>query len=77
MLPNRVKHAKTTTAIKDHMLFSDYVVSMEEFNTLASINSELFLKIKRSILISRNKPEKKGMRSPYHFTYLINVFPVK
>ena len=48
---------KKTTAIKDHMLFCDHVVSLEDFKILASSNSEFHLKIKESLLISRDKPE--------------------
>ena len=49
--------AKTTTAIKDHMLPCDQVVSLEDFKLLASSNSEFHLKIKESFLIARDKPE--------------------
>ena len=49
--------AKTTTAIKNHMLFYDHVVCLEDFKILASSNSEFHLKIKESLLISRDKPE--------------------
>ena len=38
--------AKTTTAIKDHMLLCSHVVSLEEFKILASSNSEFDLKVK-------------------------------
>ena len=49
--------SKTTTAVKDHMLFCDHVVSLEDFKILASRNSEFHLKIKESLLMSRDKPE--------------------
>ena len=49
--------AKITTAIKGHMLLCDHVVSLEEFKTLASSNSEFHLQIKESLLILREKPE--------------------
>ena len=49
--------AKITTAVKDHMLFCDHVVSLEEFKILASSNSEFHLKVKGGLLISRDKPE--------------------
>ena len=39
------------------MLFCDHNVSVEDFKILASSNSEFYLKIKESILISRDKPE--------------------
>ena len=52
--------AKTTAAIKDHALFSDRVVSLEDFKISASSNSEFHLKIKESLLIARDKPESNG-----------------
>lgn len=39
------------------MLFCDHVVSLEEFNTLASGDSEFYLKIKGYLLIWRDEPE--------------------
>ena len=56
-LTGKKSKAKTTTAIKDHMLFCDYVVSFKDFKILASSNSEFHLEIKESLLISRDKPE--------------------
>ena len=56
-LTGRRSKAKTTTAIKDHMLFCDHSISFEDFKILASSNSEFHLKIKESLLISRDKPE--------------------
>ena len=56
-LTGKKSKAKKTTAIKDHMLFCDHVVSLEDFKILASSNSEFHLKIKESILISPDKPE--------------------
>ena len=35
---------KTATAIKDHMLFCDHAVPLEDFKILASSNSEFHLK---------------------------------
>ena len=56
-LTGKKSKAKTTIAIKDHMLFCDHVVSLEDFKILASRNSEFHLKIKKSLLISRDKAE--------------------
>ena len=39
------------TAIKDHMLFCDLVVSQEDVKILGSSNSEFHLKIKESLLL--------------------------
>ena len=49
--------SKTTTATKDHMLFCDHLVSLEDFKILTGSNSEFHLKIKESLLISRDKPD--------------------
>ena len=55
---------KTTTAIKDHMLLCDHVVSLEDFKILASSNSEFHLKIKESFLIACEKPKlNRNMKS--------------
>ena len=58
-LTGKKLEAETTTAIKGHMLFCDHLVSLEDFKILASGNSEFHLKIKESLLISRDKPELK------------------
>ena len=42
------------------MLFCDHAVSLEDFKLLASSNSEFDLKIKESILISRNSQLKRN-----------------
>ena len=39
------------------MLFCDHIVCLDDFKILTSINSEFHLKIKESLLISRDKPE--------------------
>ena len=77
LLTGKKSKAKTTTAIKDHMLFCDHVVSLEDVKILASINSEFHLKIKESILTSREKPELNRNEKSLHFIYLINVFLLK
>ena len=49
-LTGKKSKAKTSTAIKDHiMLFCDHVVSLKDFKILASSNSEFHLKIKESL----------------------------
>ena len=55
-LTGKKRKAKTTAAIKDHMLICDHVVSLKAFKILASSNSEFHLKIKKSILKSCDKP---------------------
>ena len=56
-LTGKKSKAKATTAIKNHTLFCDHAVSPEDFKILASSNSEFHLKIKKSLLIARDKPE--------------------
>ena len=59
LLTGKKSKAKTNTAIKDHMLFCDYVVSLKDFKILANSNSEFHFSIKKSLLISRDKTELK------------------
>ena len=56
-LTGKKSKARTTTAIKDHVLFCDHAVSLGDFKILAISNSEFYLKIKESLLMSRDKPE--------------------
>ena len=49
--------AKTNTAVKDHVLFCNHVVSLKDFKNLASSNLEFHLKIKESLLILHGKAE--------------------
>ena len=46
-----------STAVKDHTFFCDHIVSLDDFKTLASSNSQFHINIKESLLISRDKPE--------------------
>ena len=50
-LTRKKSKAQTMTAIKDHMLFCDLVVSQEDVKILGSSNSEFHLKIKESLLL--------------------------
>ena len=61
--------SKTTTAVKDHMLFGDHVVFLKDFKMLASSNSEFHTEIKESLLILRDKPElnRNGKFFPLRF----------
>ena len=51
------------------MLICDRPVSFDEFKVLASSNSEFHLKIKESLLISRDQPvlNKSEASLPLHF----------
>ena len=57
LYPEKKSKAKTTTAIKDHILFCDHTVSLEDFKILVSSNSEFHVKIKEILLISLYKTE--------------------
>ena len=49
------------------MLLCDHVVSLEDFKILASSNSVFHVKIKESLLISREKPELNRNEEFYLF----------
>ena len=55
-LANKRSKSKKSTAVKGHMLICDQPVSFDDFKVLASSNSEFHLKIKESLLISRDQP---------------------
>ena len=57
LLTGKKSKATTVTAIKNHMLFCDHIVSLEDFKIMASSNSEFHLNIKESLLTARDKPE--------------------
>ena len=63
-LTGKRSKAMITTAIKDHVLICGHVVFLEDFKILASSNSEFHLKIKESLLISRDKPELNRNEKP-------------
>ena len=50
--------------VKDYMLFCDHIVSHDDFKILRSSNSEYHLKIKESLLISRDTPELNRNEKP-------------
>ena len=60
--------SKKSTAVKDHMLICDQPISFDDFKVLASSNSEFHLKIKESLLISRDQPvlNKNEASLPLH-----------
>ena len=61
--------AKGTTALKDRMLFRNYVVSVGGFNNLARSNSEFHPKIKEGLLIWHDKPELNRNLKSLPFTH--------
>ena len=54
LLTNKRSKSKKSTAVKDHMLICNQRVSFDDFKLLAFTNSEFHLKIKESLLISRD-----------------------
>ena len=53
-LTGKKSKCKKSTAVKDHMLFCDHIVSIDVFKILATSNSDF--KVKESLLISRDEP---------------------
>ena len=45
-----------STAVKDHILFCDHIVSINDFKILATSDSDFYVKVKKSLLISRDEP---------------------
>ena len=50
-LTNKRSKSKKSTAVKDHMLMYNQLVSLDDFKALASSNSAFHLNIKESLLI--------------------------
>ena len=55
-LTGKKSKSKESTAVKDHMLFCDHIVSIDDFKILATSDSDFQVKIKESILISCDEP---------------------
>ena len=60
--------SKKCAAVKDHMLFCDHIVSIDDFKILATSYSDFHAKVKESILISRDEPilNKNGTSLPLY-----------
>ena len=67
-LTNKRSKSKKSIAVKAHMLICNQPVSFDYFKVLASSNSEFHLKIKESLLISRDQPilNKNEASLPLH-----------
>ena len=65
---NKRSKSRKSTAVKDHMLICEQPVSFEDFKVLVPSNSEYHLKIKESLLISRDQPvlNKNEASLPLH-----------
>ena len=55
-LTGKKSKSKKSTAVKDHMLFCDQIVSIDEFKILATSDSDFHVKVKESLLISHDEP---------------------
>ena len=55
-LTGKKSKSKKSAAVKDHMLFCDHIVSIDDFKILATIDSDFHVKVKESLLISRDEP---------------------
>ena len=48
--------SKKSTAVEDYMLFCDPIVSIDDFKIFATNDSDLHVKVKESLLVSRDEP---------------------
>ena len=48
--------SKKSTAVKYHMLLCDHIVSIDDFKILVTSDLDFHVKVKESILISRDEP---------------------
>ena len=55
-LTGKKSKSKKSTAVEDHMLFCDHIVSIDDFKILATSDSDFHFKVKESLLISRDEP---------------------
>ena len=56
LLTGKKLKSKKSTVVKDHMLFCDHVVSIDDFEILATSDSDFHVKVKESLLTSRDEP---------------------
>ena len=55
-LTGKMSKSKKSTAVKDHRLFCDYIVSIDDSKFLATSDSDFHVKVKERLLISRDGP---------------------
>ena len=55
-LTGKNSNSKESIALKDHLHFCDHIVSIDDFQILATSDSDFHVKIKESILISCDEP---------------------
>ena len=75
-LTNKRSKLQKLTAVNDHMLMCDQLVLFDNFKVLVSRNFEFHLKIKESLLISRDQPISNKMKHLYHCICLINYINI-
>ena len=49
LLTGKKSKSKKSTAVKDHMLFCDHIVSIDDFKILAISDSDFYVKVKESL----------------------------
>ena len=55
-LTGKRSKSKKSTEVKDHMLFCDHIVSIDDFKILATSDSDFHVWVEESLLISRDEP---------------------
>ena len=55
-LTGKKSKSKKSTAVKDHMLFCDHIVSIDDFKIFATSDPDFHVQVNRSLLISFDKP---------------------
>ena len=55
-LTGKKSKLKKSTAVKEHMLFCDHIVSINDFKILSTSDSDFHVKVKEGFLISRDEP---------------------
>ena len=54
--PLTLKKSKKSTAVKGHILFCDYILSIDDFKILTTSDSHFYVKVNESVLISCDEP---------------------
>ena len=55
-LTGKKSESKKSTAVKDHMLFCDNIVSIDDFKLLSTSDSDFHVKIKERLFILHDEP---------------------
>ena len=55
-LTGKKSKSKKSAAVKEHMLFCDHIVSIDDFKILATSDLDFHVKVKESLLISCDEP---------------------